>query len=145
MIATAQARRHGHSTAVHGLAVEHRLPDALHPGKTNKRQRREFILSRAVFCFHYARGLGECVTDGGNVPIKDEQTILKRRMDNHQYTDSLQPITKNKSGRPMTAPTVSEGVCCVYKVFVFSCITHKKCGYLKHYTKNAWVFHASHG
>ena len=92
-IISVKTRWHNRKTAaalppVHGLAVEHRLPDAVHPVKTNKRQRREFILSRAVFCFHYARGLGERVTDGGNVPIKDEQTILKRRMDNHQYTDS---------------------------------------------------------
>ena len=63
-IISVKTRWHNRKTAaalppVHGLAVFHRLPDAVHPVKTNKRQRREFILSRAVFCFHYARGLVE--------------------------------------------------------------------------------------
>ena len=84
---------------VHGLAVFHRLPDALHPGKTIKRQRREFILSRAVFCFHYARGRDECVIGRCNVPIKYERTILNIRTVNNQEQ-------KTKSGRPMAAPTV---------------------------------------
>jgi len=41
----------------HGPGGICRPADAKHPGKQKERQRRELVLSRAVFCFRLARGL----------------------------------------------------------------------------------------
>ncbi|MBQ9942779.1 MAG: hypothetical protein IJO67_00295 [Clostridia bacterium] len=52
------------STAVHGQAMYHRLPDAVHPGKTEKGREKFYFLTCPFSCFHYARGRIECFNIG---------------------------------------------------------------------------------